>query len=339
MTPISTPVRRLVGTGALTAAVVATTLAGGAASVSAAPAATGWSTSAVDCVPGAVALGGSSAARVRDGATAEEPKLYPDNEAKAWGALPDRPTLPNGSVTVETVFHVITDSEPSGAQRDRLEQMITDQMTVLNDSYSGATSPDAADTPFRFDLVDTTWTVDHDWYTVTPGKSERDMKKALHVGDSETLNVYVANIGGGLLGWAYFPKDYNAGRAVIDGVVLLDESMPGGVDPDTGEPWKYGEGDTLTHEVGHWLMLDHTFARGCGAAGDWVADTPKEAVPQFDCPEGADTCRAPGLDPIRNFMDYTQDSCMNEFTAGQAARMSDAWLAFRAGGDGGQGRK
>ena len=78
-------------------------------------------------------------------------------------------------------------------------------------------------------------------------------------------------------------------------------------------------------------MLEHTFAHGCSASGDCVADTPKEAQPQFDCPVGADTCPAPGLDPIHNFMDYTQDSCMNEFTPGQVERMNDAWIDFRAG--------
>ena len=112
-----------------------------------------------------------------------------------------------------------------------------------------------------------------------PGKNERDMKKALYEGDATTLNVYVANIGGGLLGWAYFPKGYNNGRDYIDGVVMLDESMPGGT------AGKYSEGDTLTHEVGHWLMLEHTFAHGCSASGDYVTDTPKEAGPQFDCPD------------------------------------------------------
>jgi hypothetical protein len=201
-------------------------------------------------------------------------------------------------------------------------------MAVINESFAGLTAPEAANTPFRFKLLKTTWTVNSEWYTVVPGKSgvERDMKKALYEGDARTLNVYAANIGGGLLGWAYFPKGYNNGRDFIDGIVILDESMPGG----TVEP--YNEGDTLTHELGHWLMLDHTFARGCSASGDWVADTPREANPQFECTEGADTCSEPGLDPIHNFMDYTEDFCMDMFTPGQADRMSDAWLQFRAGG-------
>ena len=107
--------------------------------------------------------------------------------------------------------------------------------------------------------------------------------------------------------------------------------MPG------GNVGKYSLGDTLTHEVGHWLMLEHTFAHGCSASGDWVVDTAPEAMPQFDCPVGADTCSAPGEDPIHNFMDYSQDSCMWMFTQGQADRMSDAWLQFRAGGGKGSG--
>ena len=267
-------------------------------------------------------------ARVRSGAKAQEPELYPKNQANAYGTLDDRPTLPPGSVHVPTVFHMISDHVNTAAEKARWEALIAAQMRVLNDSYGGATASDAADTPFRFDLTGITWSVNPAWYTVVPGKGgvERDMKQALYAGDARTLNVYAANIGGGLLGWAYFPKGYNHGRDFIDGVVILDESMPGGT------AGKYSEGDTLTHEVGHWLMLDHTFARGCSAAGDWVVDTPPEAQPQFDCPVGADTCSAPGLDPIRNFMDYSQDSCMEMFTPGQADRMSDAWLQFRAGG-------
>ena len=268
----------------------------------------------------------SSAARVRDDAKgAKEPELYSKNEANAYGVLKDSPLMAPGSVTIPTVFHVVSKQALVGRAATRMTTMIEDQMKVLNVAYSGASAPGvAADSPFRFELKTTTYTVNPVWNTVVPGKVERDMKKALYQGDSKTLNVYVADIGAGLLGWAYFPKGYNNGRDFIDGVVMLDESMPGGT------AGKYALGDTLVHEVGHWMMLEHTFAHGCSAAGDYVADTPREAMPQFDCPTGADTCTAPGLDPIHNFMDYTQDSCMNMFTRGQVERMNDAWLAFRA---------
>ncbi|HEY7721344.1 MAG TPA: zinc metalloprotease [Pedococcus sp.] len=313
---------RLAVLGAAAAAVL---LSGGAGTGTPAAAPASLSSPAVAaCEPGS----GLDTARVRDGGTAEEPKLHPDNEANAYGALKDSAYLGDGSVHIRTVFHSISDHALTAAEKTRMQAMIEAQMSVLNDSFSGATAPDAADTPFRFDLAEVNYVVNPEWYTVTPGKTERDMKAALHEGDSTTLNVYSADIGDGLLGWAYFPKGYNNGRDTVDGVVILDESMPGGT------AGKYALGDTLTHEVGHWLMLHHTFNNGCSASGDFVADTPKEAQPQFNCPAGADTCAAPGLDPIHNFMDYTQDSCMDMFTEGQAQRMSDAWVAFRAGGKG-----
>jgi hypothetical protein len=285
-------------------------------------------TTATMASPGAAACQDTaSAARVKAGSKAQEPELYPKNEANAYGVIKDRPRLANGSVHIRTVFHMVGEDSFTTAEKTRWTTLINAQMKVLNDSYSGKTAGTASNTPFRFDLDHVTWTANPAWYHVEPGKkgAERDMKQALYEGDATTLNVYAADIGGGLLGWAYFPKGYNNGRDFIDGVVMLDESMPGGT------AGKYAFGDTLTHEVGHWLMLEHTFHSGCSAAGDYVADTPREAIPQFDCPLGADTCTAPGDDPIHNFMDYSKDSCMFEFTAGQAERMSDAWRQFRAG--------
>ncbi len=310
----------------LATAAAATVATGGAASVSAAPAADRSSAGAAACEPGSAEV---AAARVPDGSRLQEPKLFPDNEAKAYGALRDAPYLGNGSVTIPTVFHIVSDHTLSAAERARFDRLITAQMKVLNDSFSGLTAPDAADTPFRFSLAKTDYTVNAAWHEATPSsREERAMKRSLHEGDARTLNVYGTE-GGGLLGWAYFPKGYNTGNAYLDGVVMMAESMPGG----TGEGYpQYTGGDTLTHEVGHWLALHHTFNAGCSAAGDFVADTPKEAFPQFGCPVGADTCAAPGLDPIHNFMDYTEDACMNMFTRGQAERMSDAWVAWRAEG-------
>ena len=263
----------------------------------------------------------TASARVRKGAKQNEPQPF-EGTGEEYRALENMATLPAGNIDIPTWFHIVTPTSATQADRDRLTRLATAQLRVLNEAYdgrSGAKSTTA--TPFNFTLAGFNYPVNDAWYTVTPGGVERKMKAATRVGGQETLNVWTANIGDELLGWATFPTEKLSPN---DGVVILDESMPGGT------AGKYSLGDTLTHEVGHWLALYHTFQGGCGAAGDEVADTPAEAMPQFDCPTGADTCTAPGLDPIHNYMDYTQDSCMYQFTPGQVARMSDAWIQYRA---------
>ena len=228
----------------------------------------------------------------------------------------------SGSVTVPVYFHVV--NKGKGVENgDVSMSMLRAQVDVLNQSYAGATG--GANTPYRFVLAGVDRTTNLAWFNAGPDtKVEREMKSALHVGNAAVLNFYTNNAGGFLLGWATFPSWY-ANDPLMDGVVCLYSSLPGGSEVP------YNEGDTGTHEVGHWLGLFHTFQNACSIYNDYVADTPAERAPAFRCPTGRDTCPAAGVDPTENFMDYTDDACMWAFTAGQSERMKSAWSTYRAG--------
>lgn len=234
----------------------------------------------------------------------------------------------DATVTIPVAFHVVHKHGQGNLPREQIDA----QMAVLNEGFAGS--------GFQFRLADVTRTDSPRWFTMFYAQGgdarfyrgshkEIQMKKALHQGDAQTLNIYTAALGKFLLGWAYFPTSFTGDDGeplprFYDGVVIDYRSLPG------GSFSVYNEGDTATHEVGHWLALYHTFSNGCQAPGDRVGDTPYEASPAFGCPEGRDSCAAAGSDPIHNFMDYTYDSCMNHFTPGQNERMRVAWDAYRA---------
>ena len=224
------------------------------------------------------------------------------------------------TATIPVWFHVVA----AGRAPNKgwvSDTQIRDQIAVLNSTFAGRRG--GVDTGFRFRLVGTTRTINAEWFAQETFAAEHAMKSALQQGDSTTLNIYSTS-GGGFLGWAYYPKIVVYQKfQVLDGVLIHFGSMPG------GDIARFNLGFTATHEVGHYLGLAHTFDQGCQGHGDYVDDTPAMAIPTSRCPIGKDTCPEPGLDPIHNYMDYSDDACYTEFTAGQRTRMQEQWLHWR----------
>lgn len=231
---------------------------------------------------------------------------------------------PGGVVTIPVYWHVVT-----SAFAGNISALIPDQMQVLNDAYAGS--------KFTFDVKSVEVVNNAAWYFAEAGSADEvAMKNALRKGGPESLNIYTTN-GDIYLGWATLAHDYKVAPG-YDGVVLWWASLPGtGLEfPDADEPdglITYDRGDTGTHEIGHWLGLQHTFGpgNGCTHPGDFIKDTPVEAEPQFLCIP-RDSCAGSafrGDDPITNFMDYVDDVCMDNFSTDQTKRMRKMWHAYR----------
>lgn len=269
-----------------------------------------------------------SAARGKPGTTGHDRNEISQAEAERMNRdLRERVARASGGLTmaaggtIPVVFHVVTGTGGVGNVTDAT---ITEQMKVLNAGFAGAEAPGvAANTGFTFVLQETKRWSNNTWFTgADRSRVEKQMKSATRVGGAATLNVWSVDIDG--LGYATFPSWYERSPQ-LDGVVIDWTSVPG------GSATNFNLGKTLTHEVGHWMGLWHTFQGGCTETNDEVADTPAQSSSTSGCPAGRDSCNLPGLDPIHNYMDYSYDDCYNQFTPGQNTRMQEAWTAYRSG--------
>ncbi len=213
-------------------------------------------------------------------------------------------------VDIPLVFHVLQDKDGDGV----IDQaQLDEQMSVVNKAFKKS--------KLRFFIQEVRYLTKPNWFKrCAKAKVATKMAKRLAVDPARTVNVYTCEPKK-LLGFAILPWAYEE-DSVFNQVVVHHLSMPFGIFP-------YDLGMTLVHELGHYFGLLHPFSGGCEAPGDFVDDTPFEAEPARRCPIGKDSCPQEGVDPVENYMDYSDDACFTNFTAGQNDRMREVSEFYR----------
>ena len=250
-------------------------------------------------------------------------------------------------ISIPIIVHVVHNGEAVGTGTNISKEQVAAQIAVLNEDYRRAAGtpgfnddPVGADIEIEFCLSP----VDENGKAMTePGihryngnqsdwsrdQIENKLKPTTSWNPNLFYNIWTVKFAASdanLLGYAQFPDNSGltglqeiGGPASTDGVVIRYQSFGSatkGTFPVMQAP--YNKGRTLSHETGHWLGLRHIWGDG-NCANDFVADTPTASGPSSGCPVGRFSCGVTNM--VQNYMDYSDDACMNIFTLGQKARM------------------
>lgn len=235
--------------------------------------------------------------------------------------------------TIPVVVNVVYNSNAQNISQAQIDS----QIDALNRDYQ-ARNKDRANVPGVWKALVASTTIQFRLAKVTRTKTDADsfgtdetVKSEATGGispedPSKNLNIWVCNLGGGLLGYAQFP----GGPPATDGVVILYTAF--GTTGTAAAPFNLGR--TAVHEVGHYFNLHHIWGDTNDCSGtDYVADTPNAQLPNFGKPAFPHvSCNnGPNGDMFMNYMDYVDDDTMIMFTNGQAARMAAALAGPRSG--------
>ena len=226
-----------------------------------------------------------------------------------------QPQAGSGLAQINVIFHVLSGQAMEGNVN---ESVLLTQVAVLNELYRSAGLHFNGAEIRRY--PDSVYFAGGCFPTTEQGIR---MKAELAVNPARFVNIYTCKLQlPYIAGYATLPNEFSEDDHQ-HGVIIDYRTLPGSAPP-------LDMGHTLVHELGHYFRLFHTFEGGCAEPGDSVADTPAEASAAFGCPIGRDTCTQAGMDPVNNFMDYSDDSCTDKFTALQAERMQASIATFRA---------